>query len=103
MENWPVCKSLWNGKLPEENETIIVASIGTLTEYSEFIDINNISNYRRLIQITARVCSVFLRNPEVSLMNMLNFPLLKSIQMAEGFWIKDAQKLMLERIRKGDY
>ena len=103
VENRPVYKSLWNGKLPEENETIKVASIGTLTEYSEFININNISNYRRLIQITARVCSVFLRNPEVSLRNLLNFPSLKSIQMAEVFWIQDAQKLMLEGIRKGDY
>ena len=103
VEEWPIYRSTCNGSLPEECIIVNVSFIEKSNQLADKIDITKYSKFKKLIQVAARLYSVFQSIPKPSFSNILEFPSKENWEKAERFWIKDAQLLLLEGIEKGDY
>ena len=67
------------------------------------IDIENFSEYNRLLRVTARVLKLYQRNPRLTFKNATQDLNSKDIERAEIFWIREAQKTMDKDVRDREY
>ena len=106
VEEWPICGSVCNGILPEESKMVNIWLVNAINEVADKINVNKYSKFKKLIEVTARIYSLFSKmypGFKPSFRNILVFPSPDDIAKAEQFWVKDAQQSMIEGIKKGDF
>ena len=102
---WPITKTPTTVQtLPEA----IKASINIVNNNEEDtlekrIKIDNYSNFEKLIRVTARVLAMYQKMPRTTFKNVTEVLTPEDITNAEHFWILQAQKLMHDDLRKGNY
>ena len=91
-EEWPIqreCKVL---DIPEIIKTVMVTTGEGVESLIDLIDLKRFSSYRKLIKTTARILSVFKKDPKPSLKRIGKEPQAKDYEGAITFWMKECQK-----------
>ena len=102
---WPISQTPTTvQKLPET----IKASINIVNKTEEDtlvkrINIDNYSNFEKLLRVTARVLAMYHKLPRTTFKNVTKVLTPEDITNAEQFWILQAQKIMHEDLKKGKY
>lgn len=104
---WPITKTPTTlQKLPETIKVLasinIVNNIGEDT-LEKRINIDNHSNFEKLLRVTARVLAMYQKMPRTTFKNVTKVLTPEDITNAERFWILQAQKIMHEDLKKGKY
>ena len=104
---WPITKTPTTlQKLPETIK--VLASINIVNDIGEDtlekrINIDNHSNFEKLLRVTARVLAMFQKMPKTTFKNVTKVLTPEDITNAERFWILQAQKIMHEDLKKEKY
>ena len=79
--------------LPDVIHSKVAATIINVTsdDLATRIKIDKYSNYKKLLRVTARILSMYRKDPKISFSNAIRLPEAKDIKKAEMFWIKDAR------------
>lgn len=80
-----------------------VATVVTKHDIATRININNYSNYKRLLRATARVLSMYHKDPKRTFLNVTKKPTAEDLMKADLLWIKEAQSNMNRELKKGKY
>ena len=104
---WPITKTPTTlQKLPETIKVLasinIVNNIGEDT-LEKRINIDNHSNFEKLLRVTARVLAMYQKMPRTTFKNVTKVLTPEDITNAERFWILQAQKIMHEDLKKRKY
>ena len=104
---WPITKTPTTlQKLPETIKVLasinIVNNIGEDT-LEKRINIDNHSNFEKLLRVTARVLAMYQKMPRITFKNVTKVLTPEDITNAERFWILQAQKIMHKDLKKGKY
>jgi len=104
---WPISKETTTQRqLPDTLKVLASINVTSLAEentLADRININKYSNFEKLLRVTARVLALYKRTPRVSFRNITKELTTEDIADAELFWIKHAQKIMYEDIKRGKY
>ena len=65
------------------------------------IKIERLSDYNRLLRVTARILQLYRREPKATFKNSTQEITSKDVETAEVFWIKEAQRNMKNDIKHG--
>ena len=89
-------------RLPES----IKASINIVNKIEEHtlakrINIDNYSNFEKLLRVTARVLAMYHKLPRTAFKNITKVKTPEDLTNAEQLWILQAQKIMHEDLKKG--
>ena len=87
-------------ELPERAVVVMTSCKQKQVGSDSLLKISKLSNYYHLLRVTARVMSVY-RHKKPSLKNVTMLPNSDSLEEAENYWIRDAQKELDEDLRKG--
>ena len=104
---WPIPKTPTTlQKLPETIK--VLASINIVNNIGEDIlekriNIDNHSNFEKLLRVTARVLAMYQKMPKTTFKKVTKVLTPEDITNAERFWILQAQKIMHEDVKKGKY
>ena len=104
---WPITKTPTTlQKLPETIK--VLASINFVNNIGEDtlekrINIDNHSNFEKLLRVTARVLAMYQKMPRTTFKNVTKVLAPEDITNAERFWLLQAQKIMHKDLKKGKY
>ena len=70
---------------------------------AERINIDNYSNFEKLLRVAARILVMYHKLPRTTFKNVTKVLTPEDITNAEQFWILQAQKIMHEDLKKGKY
>ena len=101
-QNWPLKKNVIISKLPEENVPVTIANISVVKSIENLMNIDDYSKYLKLIHVTGRIISVFRKIHVPSFANIMKFPS-GYIMEAEMLWVIEAQKLLKDRLARGEF
>ena len=104
---WPITKTPTTvQKLPKTIK--VLASINTGNNIEEDtlekrINIDNYSNFEKVLKVTARVLAMYHKIPRLTFKNVTKVLTPEDVTNAERFWILQAQKIMHEDLKKGKF
>jgi len=73
------------------------------TQLEKRINIDNYSNFDKVLKVTARVLAMYQKMPRITFKNVTKVLTPEDITNAERFWILQAQEIMHEDLKKGKY
>ena len=95
FESWPIKNECLTTELPERTNIILT----TIKNNTSVIDISRYSNYYRLTRTTARILSIRNKIPTYSLSNIGKEISPHSLELAEMYWVLDAQRSVLAELK----
>ena len=101
---WPITRDYLTPRiLPDVIHSKVAATIisATSEDLATRIKIEKYSNYKKLLRVTARILSMYRKDPKISFSNAVRSPEARDIKKAEMFWIKECQKFLENDIQKG--
>ena len=102
-KEWPITRNYLEQHIPQQLKVINTISVSVEDNLASRIKIERFSDFNRLLRVTARVLKLFHRSPKVTLKNATAELSSKDIELAETFWIKEAQRMMEKDIKDGKY
>lgn len=100
---WPITRNYTEQQLPEMIKAVTVTTVITKDDITTRINIDNYSSYKKLLRVTARVLSMYRRDPKPTFLNVTKEPTAEDLRKAEVLWIKESQRNMDKEIKEGKY
>ncbi|XP_068712869.1 uncharacterized protein [Montipora foliosa] len=97
---WAISRNYAEQQLPDMVKTVRIATAVIKDDIVTRININNYSNYKRLLRLTARVLSMSMKP---TFFNVKREPTAEDLMKAEDLWIKEAQRNLQEELKAGKY
>ena len=89
---WPITRNYSEPQIPKQILKVAnIVNASVEDSLAARINIENFSQYNRLLRVTARVLMLYERNPRLTFKNATQDLNSKDIERAEIFWIREAQ------------
>ena len=90
-------------EIPERIRYVMQGNIINIDTLEKRIDIDRFSVYIQLIRVTARVLLMYSRDSQLTFKNVASQLSKKDLEKAELFWVRDAQKCLIDEYVEGKF
>ena len=99
---WSISRNYSEERIPKTiMEVVNTVNVSVKDDLASRIKIERLSDYNRLLRVTARILKLYHREPKAILKKAAKEITSKDVETAEVFWVKEAQQNMKHDIKHG--